>query len=330
MTSRSKLKLDLPQLNVRPPVPPRAYKKVFDYIQSTTSAPSTPNRGAAKYRDDIAKTPVSTPSKLSRSGLIGTPKTSNTGTPLSKRRRIEDEEAPEWVMPAIRALCKAFNRPDAAPHVFAGVSSVLKLQRDEVDTPSRKRQRKFGGDTPPTSRAKVTEQNMTALISVITFYTLAELDEAPETEEYIRQRRLAIKTLTKFDPQGPRDKDGITADIESFMREAQNGWLDMQWYQNILKDDEMNGEAGVNGSLGLEGELADDEEALPKTRRRNGTTRDDAPVLRGGFGTMFNDSTDWLSDERRADYVRWKSRILSEIEKVEKYQPKGKHKQRTT
>src|SRR5438034_4747035 len=72
-------------------------------------------------------------------------------------------------MPAIRALCKTFKKPEAAPHVFAGVSSVLKAHRTNADelelqhTPSRKRKRPSGTVGAPITNVCIGEEHITAL-----------------------------------------------------------------------------------------------------------------------------------------------------------------------
>lgn len=335
MGVRSIVKLDLPKLTIRPPVPPRVYNKVYQYISSTISAPSTPRRGAAKHREDISATQLSTPSKLLKSRPNDILKTAKPSTPLTNSRTIEHGEPPEWVMPAIRALCAALKRPDASPHVFAGVSSVLKAKQDEMDTPSRKRKRKSDDNASPVGREKTSKEDITPLIAVIAFYTISELDEAPEANEYVRQRKLAINTLAKFDPRGRHDENEITAQIENMMREAQNGWLDMDWYRNILKNSDMNVEDDELAFAIVENEVMEDELAqegyvVPRgEERKRRTQNSEDTVLRGGFGSMFNDSTDWLSDARKADYVRWKSRILLEVKRVQREQSRGRSKQRS-
>jgi origin recognition complex subunit 6 len=238
-------------------------------------------------------------------------------------------------MPAIRALCKALKQPDAAPHVFAGVASVLKARQNEADTPSHKRKRKSSGNASPIAQTKIAKEEITPLVAVIAFYAISELDRAPEADEYIQQRKLAINTLAKFDPEGQRDENEITAQIENMMREAQNGWLDMDWYRNILKDEDMDAEddelafAIVESEI-LEDELADEGWFIPTSGSdKKQAHNDEDTVIRGGFGSMFNDSTDWLSEARKADYVHWKSQILLEIKKIRSEQSRGKRGQRS-
>lgn len=321
---RLKLSLDLPTITPRPPVPPRVYKKIYGYISSALSVTATPSRAAARYRDYISRTATSTPSK-SRTRVAESP----SQTPRSERKQAEDgrfhvnedEEAPQWVMPAIRAVCKTFKKPDAAPHVFAGVSSVLKAHRTDDDelelqrTPSRKRKRPSGTARSPTAEVRIGEEHITALIAVITFYTLSELGEAPEKEEYLHQRKRAVETLAMFEPRRPRDEKCMIADIELFMREAQNGWLDMDWYRNIFER-RANRSIAEDETQSSEDELADDVDDVDFVDDVMGMSNEAS--IRGGFGTMFSDAVDWLSEDRKADYVQWKKKILAKIAEIEK------------
>jgi origin recognition complex subunit 6 len=231
-----------------------------------------------------------------------------------------DEEVPQWVMPAIRALCKTFKKPEAAPHVFAGVSSVLKGHRTNADelelqhTPSRKRKRPSGPVGAPITNVSIGEEHITALIAVITFYTLSELEQAPDKEGYLSQRKLAMETLAKFEPRRQRDKKYMVADIELFMQEAQNGWLDMDWYRNILDDRRANGSMGEDETQSSEDELADGVDRAGMSK----ATRESEVPIRRGFGTMFSDTVDWLSEDRKSDYIQWRKKILAEIAEIEK------------
>ena len=305
-------------------MPPKVYKKVLGYISSALSATSTPSRGAAKFRNDISNSPLLTPSKTARPGPPSTPRTGKSSRVLSDHQRLEEEEVPEWIMPAVRALCKALKWPEAAPHVFAGISSVLKSQKElqaEIHTPSRKRKRIYGNSADDIAGARITERDYAALITVIAFYAISELDIGSEPHDSVQQRKLALKTLAKYDPQRPQREDDAIANIERLTQEAQNGWLEMEWYRNISKNDDTNGHTAREVSRGVEDELADDSDAVITGRQaKKLMADDDAASFRGGFGTMFNDSTDWLSEARKADYVVWKSRIISEINAIESEQ----------
>lgn len=57
----------------------------------------------------------------------------------------------------------------------------------------------------------------------------------------------------------------------------------------------------------------------PLRRKEKHVDVDDlgAAGLLPGLGTMFQPAVDWLSDDRRSDYARWKKTILREVAAVE-------------
>jgi origin recognition complex subunit 6 len=239
-------------------------------------------------------------------------------------------------MSIIRALCKVLKAPAAAPHVFAGVSSILKAIKETTSgagTPSRKRARRVSAESSTTfaTTSSFEEKDIPALIAVVTMYTLSKLIAAPSTEEYKALRQTAVKTLQKSVPGLNLDEGELVDSIEAFMREAQKGWLEMDWYLNIpYLGSESNSEDAnsVNGNGTVHGDDDDlnveDDEGLvtKKTSRRREKSRAGASDIsvapNRAFGTMVTDATDWLSDDRRKDYRQWKAKILKQIERVER------------
>jgi origin recognition complex subunit 6 len=318
---------------------------VFAYISSALSnAVATPRTNRFQGQNG---TPTSTPSK--KRGVddttTATPVRSSTRTikaaQQSRQKKQGDEEStelPPWTMPTIRALCKALDEPKAAPHVFVGVSTVARLLRenakeDEEDeqphTPSRKRPRRSNGIQSRREQkysALPFGSKLPALIAVITFYTLSELsDEAPDGDFYKSQRDIAIKTLREHVPSDiiawddeitDADPEAeLIADIEKFMREASKaGWLDMEWFRNILPSE---GRAAMN---------ADGEEIVVGDEDEVNGHQDEIEYgveSNRGFGTMMTAATDWLSEDRRRDYVVWKKGILKRMDEVERQRQQG-------
>lgn len=231
-------------------------------------------------------------------------------------------------MAVIRTLCKALKTPAAAPHVFTGVSTVLNTIKEKENgsgTPSRKRPRLLSApaneaaNSTPAFEAK----RIPALIAVVTMYTLSALTAPPSPKEYTALRKSAIKSLLQSVPAIESDEAELIEDIEAFMREATNGWLEMEWYQNIQpaqnSEDEVEASGGKDG-----GEVEEDEEGGPvakASQRREKQKRnqmDNSTAPKRAFGTMMTDATDWLSDGRRADYRQWKAKIIKQIDRIEK------------
>ena len=115
----------------------------------------------------------------------------------------------------------------------------------------------------------------------------------------------------------------MTEDIKYFNDRALNSWMNMEWHQNVPSFEE----AGASAERDDEG--ASDEE-LPSLKRpaktplrrkeKHGRVEDDDLGTAGllpGLGTMFQPAIDWLSDEKRADYTRWKKDMLHQAALIE-------------
>ncbi|KAE9985666.1 hypothetical protein EG328_007080 [Venturia inaequalis] len=316
--------LHLPTIVPRPPCPPRTYKKVFTYLNTVLAT----KRKAEPAEPETPKKSRTTPAKATPNK----PTPSKTRTPRSTTKRINttSSDEPEWMMTAIRTLCKALKTPAAAPHVFTGVSTVLDIIKEKESgsgTPSRKRPRLLSTPAANEAAAPVPAfeaKRIPALIAVVTMYTLSALTAPPSPEEYPALRKTAIKSLLNSVPAIESDEAELVEDIEAFMREAMNGWLEMEWYQNIQPAQNSEDEAEDTVSEGG-GEGEEDEEGGPvaakashKREKQKKSQTDNSAAPKRAFGTMMTDATDWLSDDRRANYRQWKARIIKQIDSIEK------------
>lgn len=319
---RLKMSLNLPAVNPRPPVPPRAYKKVFAYISSALS-----NDQPSSRPQSAANTPSRTPSKRKFDALQRTPQSSPTKAQSIQTRRssrkqptVQDDEdyLPEYTMLAIRSVCQRLRMPYAAPHVFTGVSSIVKLQSERASdaqtqaiTPSRKKVRRSGA-TLAESEARVVEINETtipALIVCVALMTIAELSaEAPTKEETAVQKELAIMALRGVVPDELADgyASPLWGNITALQAMApQAGWAGMQWFLNIEPPEDR-------------GDLPPEEADLDGIdwNGAESTAEPSSVDLRVRFGNVKAVAIDWLSEERKAQYAIWRAGIMAEIEKL--------------
>lgn len=226
-------------------------------------------------------------------------------------------------MPLVRQLCKAWEEPSLAPHIFAGLGSIVKFQRQKaVDstttgvTSSRGRSRRsIAGIKGSTEHEAIDESDIPALCAVLLFYTHARVSDKETTaDQYLQQRETAARTILHTEQGKDIAKSDLLADIERFMRKAQNGWLDLEWYQNIPE--------GEIDEFGLDEHMPDVEatnkpSTTPKKRKRDATSTDSGALQRG-FGTMMQDKVDYLSEDRRRDYAAWKASMMKRIEQIER------------
>ncbi|KAF1989307.1 hypothetical protein K402DRAFT_390891 [Aulographum hederae CBS 113979] len=357
---RLKSKFNLPDIVSNPPVPPPKYKKLYSYLD--TALASRPSRAANQERN-VAPT---TPSKIRTTGKVngnGTPSkatpskaatpsgTPAKGTPASrrhtstlKRKAPTETDLPPWTMPTIRTLCAAFSKPSAAPHVFAGVASVMSLQPPSArdpdlgpSTPSKRRRRESGNQNGNTNAdVAISTSQIPALIAVILFFVLTKMSGSTTGKEYRAQQSLAVSTLLglaneETGLETEMEESELSDTIEHLLRVAMDkGWTDMEWYQNVSSHS--NPESEAEGEAGDDGDEMDLDEDGNETRaaRRRSISRTprkkmkhsmvefDDGRLQMGLGTMFCEAVDWLSEERRLDYEEWKDDVLVRIEKMER------------
>ncbi|KIW06762.1 uncharacterized protein PV09_02451, partial [Verruconis gallopava] len=319
---RLKTKLNLPTIVVRPPVAPKVYKKVYAYLDSALTAgtprkhqknsirgqnePSTPSKSRRQLADD---TPTRTPARTSKA------KAAVHMLSSTKRKHANsdgDNAIASWTMPAIRLLCKAFEIPNAAPHIYVGVCSIVRViqeqQGEGLGTPTKKRARKSANnDIQSEVIAAFDEKYIPALIIVVTFFTRARMVGAPEPDEYAKQRQTAMETIGKAIPDGLKTDEGnMISMIENLLREAEKRWLDMEWYYNLP-------EANMGGDESSP-DMTSETGAHFEVDKRSMQVFE---VPKRGFGSMMTDATDWLSEDRNAEYKIWKTEIMQKISDME-------------
>lgn len=302
---RLKKRLNLPAITPRPPCPPRIYKKLFNYLESALPA-SIAAREPQTPRKSVTSAPPS---------ARGTPKTplSARKTPrMTRNDRDKAQEPPEWTMPTVRALVKAFSYPLAAPHIYTGIESVLPLlarmsaAAAAAETPSKRPRRT--SVIPPTSGAELSDARILSLLAVILFYVLSRMmDQDITPEQYIDWRMKAISTLLNTSPGKVFSEADIEAEIEELMPLAQaEGWLQMEWFLNVAPSVNAENMEGV--------EMADEMSGTATGARRKLRSEGSDYI---GLGTMMQDATDYLSAGQREDYQRWKAAIIARVEQIE-------------
>ncbi|TKA75106.1 hypothetical protein B0A49_02381 [Cryomyces minteri] len=362
---RLKVPLDLPDIEPRPPCPPRIYKKLFQYLNTALPAkePRTPSKSKARQSDLQNGTPKSTPSRKARTTTSEptTPSKPPTTPPEAtataatsagtsrKRKRHElqtassEADVPEWVMSAIRHVCKAFANPAAAPHVYAGICSVLRLQTlshtnsaDRGTTATATTfilKRAAPAPAPAPAPPAIDEATIPALILVIYFYTArrqAGFDVSPES--YQTQKSTAMVAMCELAAGQAQSAAEMSRAVEALMLRAHEEWLDMEWFSNVPEGDAYI-DAEVEKNDG-DGDGEDDEERgartraqVPRTplrtRRVKGGGEGNAAGLQAGLGTMFQDRLDWLSEGRREEYEVWKAGVLRRVEGMERARERG-------
>ena len=204
-----------------------------------------------------------------------------------------------WVMPVIRRLCKKLEAPAAPHHIYAGVASIFAARsRDD-------------GSMDQLGLIKIP-----ALIIVVFFLVATRLAGiATPSKRYVYQRELALTIMKELAAQDVELEEVDNADVDALMRQVgARKWTEMDWFANIqlgsgidIEEDEAN--------------IVDEGPLIPGTRREIRSLEESEPeYLQPGLGTMMQDKVDYLSDERRRDYLEWKTDILLRIQELEKEQ----------
>lgn len=323
-------KLALEIAKPAPPVKPKVYTKLHTYLNSVLRTTTTPRTPISKRTEDKLQHGSASNSKTRAGSAQATP-TKGVTTPSGKRDASATQEANSEanvsVMPLIRHLCKALDVPEAAPHVFAGVTSVLQAtESNQSIAPPTKKRRTSDKSKKPEPIAVVNIPALTlALFSAVCGRMRGE--EIAEDAEFFDK---AVE-LTKDFCQKSGKPHGLVLDettdmkhaIKEFNERFEDEWQSMEWYQNVPSL-----EANAGAAYDAE-ESEDDEEStvvkrpaktpLRRKEKHGRSEKDDlgAAGLLPGLGTMFQPAIDWLSDERRADYAQWKKDLLRRATVIE-------------
>jgi origin recognition complex subunit 6 len=314
---RLKQSLNLPKIEPRPPCPPRIYNKLYNYLDGillVRRSSRPPKLKSAELTPTKALPSRPTPTK--EAAL--TPYKTTPGRGASSRKRglqfaDSTKDIAPWIHPTIRGLCKELAAPAAAPHILAGVTTVLTLPSPSLSN-DRENQRQDKKDKVP------------ALIAAVYFFVGTRLSGRETSgQEYISQRKGVLSTLAKLREDQElgekirgKTKDGVewegwekvgTKDVDVWLLEiSTRGWLKLDWFENIIEG------AGVELKVDS-GHVEDDDESHPPMA---GGGVENKNVLQSGLGTMMQDRVDYLSEKKRAEYRIWKQGILAKLKQIEK------------
>jgi origin recognition complex subunit 6 len=321
-TNRLKQYLNLPKIEPRPPCPPRIYNKLYSYLDGLLVVKK---RGRPPKKASAASTPAkSLPSRPTptKTSSLAPFKTTPGRTAGSRRRGLQfvntAKDVAPWIHPVIRGLCKCLSAPAAAPHILAGVTTILTL-------PSPLSNGQDG--TKDDKKDKVP-----ALIAAVYFFVCTRLSGRETSgKEYVTQRKGVLNTLTQLreDEQlaeklrdkgdGSTDWEGWqtvgTKDVDAWLLEiSTKGWLQLDWFENIIEG------AGLNVKDGIT-QFTDG--PVSESHERSGAINGDKSLMRTGLGTMMQDRVDYLSEQKREEYRIWKEGIMLRIEDMEVKEIRG-------
>ncbi len=308
-------KLQLPALHGRPPCPPRAYKKLLTFLEQSLPSylPAKPTQVSPEKGKDVS-IGTSTPRKAAPQSLQATPRatykrsTAFAGKVLQSRNPVyenNEDGAPPWVMPLIRRLCHTFSTPLLVPHVYTGLCVVFGLanlglgQEDEEST--------YRSDA-------------TGLTLALFFMVLSRMQRGKvRSESYLTDCERACAVANEDDTNVGLTKETVDDWIKKISSE---GWTtDQEWWSSVPEDVFDR----VRNLVTEEPEQVEEEDQakLISRRKRKRTDlgndeQDPEGTLLPGLGTMMQESIDWLSEDRQADYMRWWAGVEKRLNQTNK------------
>lgn len=289
-----------------------------------------------------------------------------TKEPLHLLEDIKD--APQFVMPSIRTVCKILSTPaprmtlwsrppisrTLPPHIFAGVSSILHFiskmtdrELDELDEDASEFVNIIRN--PEEQESDDYKEVVMALIVAIYFLVLARRRSPPNTPANGKQptaiesdnppmspatetRKMDKKTFSEM-RQTALSGLGLPA-AEKRHSEDVDAWIEMiqtlkwakgqEWFDNIPLAGEREDESG-NGLYDDDDEIdGDGHDGKAQSTKRRKTNiflhagKNEEGLLLPGLGTMMQDRVDFLSEDRKEDFLDWKADMLERIGKVMK------------
>lgn len=350
------------------PCRPAIYKRLVTFLEGTlgdvdllgtpskrNDAQRTPNTGRSTGRkrgvellvEDDGEDVVETPSKrrkVAEASPLATPTRSGGKNANSFLGRIqsssskgkekgEGSEAPAYVLPAVRKLCKAFKTPQMVPHVYTGVCVSLTLS-DSHSSSEKHNQPSIGGPQESKKILKVRHLCLVLAIFAVTLTRMHEGEITQETFDAVSEHGLSTLALGDQEDHSKKLVEEWIGRITTWTSEVGSAadWIDsvplntlaaFQWstsYPNRTTSTEF--ESGIDGIGGL-----DAGPAMLVPDRRNGHSisrkeeirrelekEDPEGFLLPGLGTMVDESMDYFSAEKEAEYAEWKACILQRIE----------------
>ncbi|KAI2610772.1 uncharacterized protein GGS25DRAFT_163559 [Hypoxylon fragiforme] len=320
---RLKIKLDLPPIQSRPPVPPRIYKRLYTHLDKVlpantvgrsgsgrTTRPKvrdsgilgsgerTHSRAAPTKEESLAKfrSPAATKGQNTPNRSAGKP----PSLPAKKNAGGSISTLPAWVRPTIQFMCKELEEERIGRTVLAGMQTIA--------TPHGKR-----------TKDEWVNDNLTSLLAAIYFLISSKLyvlEKGKELDnpQYIKMRKAILKALSQaqdnvnivgmdedelwigWADMRSKDLDGAVAKI------VENKWQREEWFagiENLVKPSDVTVHDGD-----IEMEDGDGRPFSEKLHLKRGDT-----MLQNRWN---------MTDEKREEYNAWKTNVLLRIEEIER------------
>ncbi|KAI0393242.1 origin recognition complex, subunit 6 [Xylariaceae sp. FL0594] len=333
---RLKISLNLPPIQVRPPIPPRSYKRLYAHLDNVLT--STTVTKSARIRTPTSKAKElslfgsaqripsrATPTKESSLARYRSPATRGDETPTKSASKPPVIPAkrkaggiastlPAWIRPTIQLLCKELGQETVGRTVLAGVQTIA---------------------APHGVRTKDdwVNDHLTHLVAAVyclvagQLYVLTQGREL-DNRQYVKIRKSVLGVLEhtqeKVEVRG-MDEDELwigwsditSKDIDGAMAEIiRRGWQKEEWFvgfgQAIDRSKPAPGGDDDDDDDGHKADVQEDEE--------DDGISENLHVKRPD--TMFQSKWD-MTEQKRREFREWKEDALRRINEIQRMQATG-------
>ncbi|KAI1330591.1 hypothetical protein F5Y16DRAFT_338650 [Xylariaceae sp. FL0255] len=322
---RLKISLDLPPIQVRPPIPPRLYKRLYAHLDNVLPITSTTKK-SSRIRTPTSKakdSPIfgssqripsrATPSKDTslaqfRSPAGKTPtKSASKPPPLAAKKKAGGaiSALPAWIRPTIQLLCKELEQEQIGKYVLAGIQTIV--------APLGRR----------TKDAWVND-NLTTLLAAVFSLVASQVHVLKrgrqlDSRQYKRIRAAVLETLDhaqqKIEVQG-MDEDELwigwsditSKDVDKGMAEIiKKGWQKEEWFAGLEQASQWVDPADEDNDveMGEDLDVEDDDEQQVSER-----------LHMQKADTMLQSRWN-MTQQKRREYRQWKEDMLRRIKEIE-------------
>ncbi|KAI1129844.1 hypothetical protein F5Y10DRAFT_143355 [Nemania abortiva] len=323
---RLKISLDLPPIQVRPPIPPRLYKRLYSHLDNVL--PSTSLGKPSRIRTPTSKAKEAslfgsaqripsraTPTKDTSLAKFrspaatradGTPtKSASKPPPLPVKKKAGglNSTLPAWIRPTIQLLCKELDQELIGRTVLAGMQTIV--------APHGRR-----------TKDQWVNDHLTPLLAAVyclvsgQLYVLVQGKDL-DNRQYSKIRKSILGVLEhaqeKVAVQG-MDEDELwigwsditSKNVDTAMAEIiKRGWQEEEWFDGFEDMVKRSDPDADNSSDDVDND-------------EDGRISEKLHIQRAD--TMFQSRWD-MTDQKRREYREWKEGILQRIEEIKRSLP---------
>jgi len=259
---------------------------------------------------------------------------------MRKRRKVShDIDVPPYAEDMAKTLCTTFNIENEASRLMEGLTSVLHDHGLDISSSS----------ASPSNGPIPVSQLPLLMVTLTLYLAMAISGTEVRPEQLETQKILGISCVQDMLSTQPTTASSLTTIAEDemhilvshFLRQAvTDSWLSMPWFSTLIavsssQDDDDDDDISALRAAEKKGkrtplrrkekhaprptEVADDVKS--EMRTINSEEADTRAGLLAGLGTMFQDSLDWLAEDRVVRYIEWEKKIRAQIAEMEGVEP---------